>query len=249
MFARICKVSSFVVGSTITFWNLRSSAPSFSIDLRYSSTVVAPIHCMTPRANAGFMMLAASMLPGVDPAPMMVCISSMKTMMLGLLSSSLSRARMRSSNCPRYFVPATMAVMSRLTTRLLKSMGDVLWPAMSCARPSTIALFPTPGSPMSMGLFFFLRPKISTTRCISFSLPTTGSSLPSAAALVRSTEKLSITGVLPLPCGCVAVACCLALSLPCFDDGLSSSASSMSSSGRPIPSFVAGLLSSLRAVS
>ena len=45
---------------------------------RYSSSVVAPIHCMVPLAKAGFRILAASIEPGVEPAPIMVCISSMK---------------------------------------------------------------------------------------------------------------------------------------------------------------------------
>ena len=118
-------------------------------------------------------------------------------MMSGFCSSSFNRALMRSSNCPRYFVPATMPVMSRFTTRLPKSTGDVCLLAIICARPSTIALLPTPGSPMSMGLFFFLRHSISTTRCISFALPTTGSSFPSRAACVRSVANASMTGVLP----------------------------------------------------
>ena len=90
-----------------------------------------------------------------------------------------------------------MAVMSRLTTLLPKSIGEVRWWAMSCASPSTIALLPTPGSPMSMGLFFFLRHSISIIRAISAVRPTTGSSLPSSAACVKSVEKLSSTGVLP----------------------------------------------------
>ena len=113
------------VGSTSTFWNLLSNAPSFSMLFLYSSMVVAPIHCMVPLARAGFMMLAASMLPGVLPAPIMVCISSMNTMMSGFCSSSRSKVLILSSNCPRYFVPATMAVMSRLTTLLPKSIGEV----------------------------------------------------------------------------------------------------------------------------
>ena len=191
----------------VTFWKRRSRAPSFSMELRYSSSVVAPMHCMVPRAKAGFMMLAASMLPGVEPAPIIVCISSMNTMMSGFCSSSLMSALMRSSNCPRYFVPATMDVMSRLTSRLPKSTGDVRRRAMSCASPSTMALFPTPGSPMRMGLFFLRRQRISTTRCISLSRPTTGSSTSSSAAFVRSVEKLSSTGVLLADFRACAVAC------------------------------------------
>ena len=73
---------------------------------------------------------------------------------------------------------ATLAVVERETRGIPE--------AMRWAIPSTMADFPTPGSPMSMGLFFFLRPRISMTREISLSRPTTGSSLPSRAARVRS---------------------------------------------------------------
>ena len=128
---------------------------------------------------------------------------------------------MRSSNCPLYLVPATIDVMSKLTTLLLNKTGDVFLCAISCARPSTMALFPTPGSPINIGLFFFLLQSISTTRRISFSLPTTGSSFPSRAASVRSVEKLSNTGVFPVGCVCAVVVwltfllfavCCLPVS-------------------------------------
>ena len=191
------------------------------------------MHCIVPLAKAGFRILAASILPGVDPAPISVCISSMKTMISGLASISLIKARMRSSNCPRYFVPATTAVMSRFTTRLLNSIGEVWRWAIICASPSTMALLPTPGSPIRIGLFFLRRPKISITRWSSRSRPTTGSSFPSSAALVRSVLKLSSTGVLPSPLRVfVAVLFCgFSLFLPLSTKVSSSS----SSSGRPIP--------------
>ena len=199
MFFRMSSVSASVEGSIITRWKRRSRAPSFSIELRYSSSVVAPIHCTKPRANAGFMILAASIEPGVLPAPIIVCISSMKTMMSGFCSNSCSNAWMRSSNCPRYFVPATIDVISRRKMRLLNSSGDVRRRAISWASPSAMALLPTPGSPISIGLFFFRRHSISVTRCISLSRPITRSSLPWAAASVRSVENLSSTGVLSVP--------------------------------------------------
>ena len=56
-----------------------------------------------------------------------------------------------------------------------------------CAKPSTIAVLPTPGSPIRHGLFLFLRDKICITLVISFCLPITGSSFPSSAILVKST--------------------------------------------------------------
>ena len=46
---------------TKTCWNRRSSAGSFSIRSRYSSSVVAPIIRSSPRASIGFSMLPASM--------------------------------------------------------------------------------------------------------------------------------------------------------------------------------------------
>jgi hypothetical protein len=53
---------------------------------------------------------------------------------------------------------------------------------MRCARPSAIAVLPTPGSPISTGLFFLRRDSTWMTRSISFSRPITGSSLPSRRA-------------------------------------------------------------------
>jgi len=54
------------------------------------------------------------------------------------------------------------------------------------ASPSTIAVLPTPGSPISTGLFFVRRESTWITRRISSSRPMTGSSFPSRAASVRS---------------------------------------------------------------
>src|SRR5215211_6565785 len=56
---------------------------------------------------------------------------------------------------------------------------------MRWARPSTTAVLPTPGSPISTGLFFVRRERICMIRSISISRPITGSSLDSAASLVR----------------------------------------------------------------
>src|SRR3954447_27022950 len=50
-------------------WKRRSSAPSFSMYLRYSSSVVAPMHWISPRARAGLSTLLASMAPSAPPAP------------------------------------------------------------------------------------------------------------------------------------------------------------------------------------
>ena len=107
---------------TSTFWKRRSSAASFSMYLRYSSSVVAPTQCSSPRASAGLSMLPASIAPSALPAPTMVCSSSMKTIVLPSSAAiSLSTALSRSSNSPRYLAPASSAAMSSDSTRLLFS--------------------------------------------------------------------------------------------------------------------------------
>jgi hypothetical protein len=70
---------------------------------------------------------------------------------------------------------------------------------MSVARPSTIAVLPTPGSPMSTGLFFVRRDNTCITRSISFSRPMTGSSFFSRASWVRLRPNWSSTSE---PLGC-----------------------------------------------
>ena len=70
------------------------------------------------------------------------------------------------------------------------------------ANPSAIADLPTPGSPIRIGLFFFLRLSIWAMRSSSFSRPTMGSNLFSSAALVRSLPKFSNAGVLLPLSGC-----------------------------------------------
>src|SRR5438067_5286984 len=53
-------------------------------------------------------------------------------------------------------------------------------------KPPTIAVLPTPGSPINTGLFLVRRDSTWIVRRISSSRPMTGSSLPSRAASVRS---------------------------------------------------------------
>ena len=153
------------------------------------------MHWISPLARAGFSMLAASIEPAAEPEPTMVCNSSMNSIMsLCDFSSSVSDLIL-SSNCPLYLVPATSAARSSDMILLPCNTGDTVCSAILRASPSTMADLPTPGSPMRTGLFFFLRHNICATLCISFSLPTSGSSFPSAAALVRSVQYLSTVGV------------------------------------------------------
>ena len=74
-------MSSTVGSETNTGWKRRASAASFSTCLRYSSSVVAPMQCSSPRASAGFSRFDASIAPSALPAPTSVCISSMNRMM------------------------------------------------------------------------------------------------------------------------------------------------------------------------
>ena len=180
-------VSSTVGSVTNTGWKRRSSAASFSMYLRYSSSVVAPMACSSPRASAGLSMLPASMeLSPVEPAPTMVCSSSMNRMICpSLCFTSRSTAFRRSSNSPRYLAPASIAGRSRAMMSRSFSEEGTSPSTMRWARPSTMAVLPVPGSPMSTGLFFVRRDSTWMVRRISSARPMTGSSLPSRACWVR----------------------------------------------------------------
>ena len=170
----------------VSGWKRRSSAESFSRCLRNSSRVVAPMIWISPRDSGGFRMAAASMEPSAEPAPMMVWISSMNSSTSPASMTSLMTFFRRSSNSPRYFEPATSAETSSVMRRLLRRMSGTWLATMSWARPSAMAVLPTPGSPRMSGLFFWRRERICMTRSISEARPITGSSLPSRAFLVRS---------------------------------------------------------------
>ena len=107
----VCSIDG---SSTLTGWNRRSSAASFSRYLRYSSSVVAPMVWISPRASIGFRMLAASIAPSAAPAPTRVWISSMNRMMSPREVISLRTFLRRSSKSPRYRDPATSAPRSRV---------------------------------------------------------------------------------------------------------------------------------------
>ena len=183
-----------IVGSaTWIGWNLRSSAASFSRCLRYSSRVVAPIVCSSPRASIGFRIDAASIAPSAAPAPTSVCSSSMNKMMSPRVLISLSTFFSRSSKSPRYLEPATSAPRSRVYSCLSFRISGTSPLTIFCASPSTTAVLPTPGSPTSTGLFLVRRHSTCITRSISFSRPITGSSLPSRAPADRFRPNWSST--------------------------------------------------------
>jgi len=148
-------VSSTEGWSTMIGWKRRSRAASFSICLRYSSSVVAPIQCSSPRASIGLSIFEASIAPSAAPAPTSVCSSSIKRIMPpSELVTSFKTAFRRSSNSPRYLAPATSAPRSSVTTCLSASVLGTSPRTIRWASPSTIAVLPTPGSPMTTGLVF-----------------------------------------------------------------------------------------------
>ena len=71
-------------------------------------------------------------------------------------SISASTALSLSSNSPRYLAPATIAPRSSERSRLRLSPSGTSPLTMRCAKPSAIAVLPTPGSPISTGVV--LRP-------------------------------------------------------------------------------------------
>ncbi len=117
----------------------------------------------------------------------MVCISSMKrTILPSALLTSFRTAFKRSSNSPRNFAPANKEPISKVKIVLSLSPSGTSPRTIRWANPSTMAVLPTPGSPMRTGLFFVLRDSIRMTRRISESLPITGSSLPDFACSTKS---------------------------------------------------------------
>ena len=160
--------------------------------LRYSSRVVAPTARSSPRASIGFSRLAASTAPSAAPAPTIVWSSSMnRTIWPSAAWTSFSTAFKRSSNSPRYLDPASRAPMSSAITRRSRRLSGMSPATIRWARPSTIAVLPTPGSPISTGLFLVRRESTWITRRISSSRPITGSSLPCSASAVRSRPNFS----------------------------------------------------------
>ncbi len=150
------------------------------------------MQCSSPRASIGFRRFPASIDPSVFPAPTTLCNSSMKRMMYPSdFCTSWRTAFSLSSNSPRYFAPAIRAPMSRdISLRFLRLSGTSLR-AIRWAKPSAIAVFPTPGSPINTGLFLVRRESTWIKRRISSSLPITGSSFPSRARRVRSAPYFS----------------------------------------------------------
>mmetsp|Transcript_9250 Transcript_9250/g.37352 ORF Transcript_9250/g.37352 Transcript_9250/m.37352 type:complete len:332 (-) Transcript_9250:101-1096(-) len=116
-----------------------------------------------------------------------MCSSSTNsTMSPAALTSSITFLR-RSSNSPRYLVLARSMPSWSDITRLFLSLSGTSPSTMSCASPSAIAVFPTPGSPTRHGLDLRRLTRMRSTRSTSESRPSTGSNFPARASAVRST--------------------------------------------------------------
>ena len=72
------------------------------------------MHLICPLANAGFKRLETSREPPeADPAPIIVCISSINNIGLSLVSRKFKTSFNLFSKSPLYLVPATNAAISR----------------------------------------------------------------------------------------------------------------------------------------
>ena len=83
-------------------------------------------------------------------------------------------------------MPATNAAMSSANTRRLRKLSGTSPLTMRSANPSTIAVLPTPASPISTGLFLVRRCRIWMARRISSSRPMIGIDL----ALLRTAGQV-----------------------------------------------------------
>src|SRR5450756_2685571 len=79
-------------------------------------------------------------------------------------STSFRTAFSRSSNSPRYFAPATIEARSSETTRLPLRLSGTSPATMRRASPSTIAVLPTPGSPIRTGSVSYTHLRAHETR-------------------------------------------------------------------------------------
>src|SRR5260370_1360615 len=109
--------------------------------LRYSFIVVAPTHCNSPRLSAGLMMFEASIAPSAEPAPTIVWSSSIKRITFLERRISSITALIRSSNWPRYFVPATINARSSVTTLLSRNNSGTLPLAIAFAKQAEQNVF------------------------------------------------------------------------------------------------------------
>ncbi len=175
---RISTLSLSEGSATVTGWKRRSSAASFSMCLRYSLNVVAPMTWISPRESAGLRMFAAFMLPSASPAPTRIVhlvddkddVSLAADLFNETLHARLKLAAELRSRDERSEIEQKYLLVAQLGRYVAR--GDAL------RETSAIAVLPTPGSPMRQGLFFWRRLRIWMTRSNSSLRPIIRSSLP-----------------------------------------------------------------------
>jgi hypothetical protein len=141
-------------------WKRRASALSFSMYLRYSSSVVAPMHWISPRASAGLSTLAGVDRPfGAAGADQRVQFVDEQDRVLGAADFVHHRldpflelaAVLRAGDHHRQV---------EHDDPLVGSSSGTLPSTTRWAKPSTMAVLPTPASPSSTGLFLVRRQRI-----------------------------------------------------------------------------------------
>ena len=132
------------------------------------------------------MSVARSIVPPVvAPAPTVEWISSMNRIAFGRALSAAITALKRSSKSPRNRVPGEQAGgVEREDLRALQRLLHIVR-KQPLARPSAIAVLPTPASPTNTGLFLRRRQSTSIVRWSSSVRPISGSSRPCRARSVR----------------------------------------------------------------
>ena len=118
--------------------------------------------------------------------------------MSSLSSTSFNNLFILSSNSPLYLVPATNDAIATDNILLFFKPSGTKSDTILLANSSTMAVFPTPASPINKGLFLVLLDNISIILFISLSLPTTGSISLLILFLFKSTAYSSIISFLLL---------------------------------------------------
>jgi len=167
----------------MTGWNRRSRAASFSMCFLYSSRVVAPMQLQLAAREQRLQQIARVHGASAGAGPTTVCSSSMNRTIWPCASwTALSTALSRSLELAAVLGAGDERAMSRATIALvLQPLGDVA-AHDALGQPSTIAVLPTPGGPISTGLFLVRRERIWMDARISSSRPMTGSSFPCCAS-------------------------------------------------------------------
>ena len=118
-------------------------------------------------------------------------------MISGFSSISFNIFFILSSNSPLYFVPATAdAISKEIIFLFLRVLGTIPL-TIILASSSTIAVLPTPASPIKIGLFLHLLHNTSKSLLISSSRSITGSNSLFLALSVKLTPSSSINIFFP----------------------------------------------------